>query len=271
MKRIIAIIIIFFAHNVWSSPYPVITSLSPWYQRTYDDGNQEWGIAITQKIIDIGTAGDVVPVKGAKVALVIKEHAHLSSDEYTMRTDARAEKWADGVSTISQEAMTIYYDGGKDVQAVTYLDTVPPSANSCVAYVYTAISGGYSGESWSDVRAPAGCLVVPPVNEWCKITTPEVLLDHGSITLRNAEGHSASASMNVDCIGDMAVSFNLITDDKYIYLDEGKSEITVDNKPLKTKINLPSGKSSVLVKDLLTGITSEGFHTGSSVLVMMPY
>ncbi|KMV33017.1 hypothetical protein ACH50_20010 [Franconibacter pulveris] len=77
--------------------------------------------------------------------------------------------------------------------------------------------------------------------------------------------------MNVDCIGDMAVSFNLITDDKYIYLDEGKSEITVDNKPLKTKINLPSGKSSVLVKDLLTGITSEGFHTGSSVLVMMPY
>jgi hypothetical protein len=56
-----------------------------------------------------------------------------------------------------------------------------------------------------------------------------------------------------------------------VYLDEGKSEITIDDKPLNSKVDLPEGDSQIPVKDLLTGVTKEGFHTGSSVIVMMPY
>ncbi|MNT80039.1 hypothetical protein D3C72_2194460 [compost metagenome] len=77
--------------------------------------------------------------------------------------------------------------------------------------------------------------------------------------------------MGVKCTTPIAVTFNLISQDKYIYLDEGKSEISVGGKPLNSKIDLPQGNSQVVVKDLLTGINTEGFHTGSSVLVMMPY
>lgn len=81
----------------------------------------------------------------------------------------------------------------------------------------------------------------------------------------------ATAAMNIQCSVPASVTFNLITQDKYVYLDEGKSEITVNGKPLNSKVDLPKGDSQMPVKDLLTGVTKEGFHTGSSVLVMMPY
>ncbi|AHB68913.1 hypothetical protein P262_00775 [Cronobacter malonaticus] len=73
------------------------------------------------------------------------------------------------------------------------------------------------------------------------------------------------------CVSPTAVKFNLITNDNYVYLDEGKSLITIDEKPLNTKIDLPEGDSTWSIKDMLTGMTTEGYHTGSSVLVMMPY
>ncbi|CBA33883.1 unknown protein [Cronobacter turicensis z3032] len=77
--------------------------------------------------------------------------------------------------------------------------------------------------------------------------------------------------MGVQCTTQMAVTFNIISNDKYIYLDDGKSEISVNDVPLNTKVDLPEGDSSLHVKDYLTGVTKEGYHTGSSVLVMMPY
>ncbi len=113
--------------------------------------------------------------------------------------------------------------------------------------------------------------MVPPADDWCKITTPEILLDHGTMTLKDAEGSSASSTVGVQCTTPTSVAFNLITNDTYVYLDEGKSEILVDNKPLNTKIDLDKGDSQLAIKDKLTGINSEGAHTGSSVLVMMPY
>lgn len=58
--------------------------------------------------------------------------------------------------------------------------------------------------------------------------------------------------------------------DKYIYLDEGLSEITVNKEPLNTPMLISKGNSQLSIEDLLTGVTTEGFHTGSSVLVMMP-
>lgn len=143
----------------------------------------------------------------------------------------------------------------------------------CVAYFagpWIAISN-LTGVDWSRAMLPGGCLNIPPSNEWCKITTPEIVLEHGAITLKQAEGDIASTSMGVECTTPTAVTFNLIAQDKYVYLDEGKSEVFVDNKPLNTKIDLPQGDSQMPVKDLLTGVTKEGFHTGSSVLVMMPY
>ncbi|WP_188724517.1 hypothetical protein [Franconibacter daqui] len=271
MKRILISLFFLFIPCAWSSPYPVIVSYNAGWNSTDIHGVQSWGLYIKQSVIDIGSAGDYVPPSGYKVALAIKDYTGVTpQDGGKSGIDHRAELWADGRSSISKMAMQLYNDGGKDIVAVTYFGTYPPY-NSCVAYAYGASDAFYGGGPWSGVRTPGGCMTLPPLDTWCKIVTPEIVLDHGSISLRNAEGHSAVSSMDVSCISTMAVTFNLITDDKYVYLDDGKSEITVDNKPLKTKIDLPQGNSTLTIKDLLTGVTSEGLHTGSSVLVMAPY
>ncbi|MCL7708059.1 hypothetical protein M8368_32325, partial [Enterobacter kobei] len=73
--------------------------------------------------------------------------------------------------------------------------------------------------------------------------------------LKDEEGHSARSSFNVTCVSPTAVKFNLITNDNYVYLDEGKSLITIDEKPLNTKIDLPEGDSTWSINDMLTGMT----------------
>lgn len=251
----------------WCKPYPIITSINP-VLVTSSGVNEGWDYYITQGVIDVGSTADYVPPTGYTALFIREQHFGQASSAAAALAKA-AYIYADGISSLSELAMKSYSGGGGG-NAVTkvYHYGYAPSKNDCIAYAYAPHTGALL---WDEVKTPGGCLNIPPVNEWCKITTPEILLDHGQISLRNAEGHSASSSVDVQCVDEMAVSFKLITDDKYVYLDEGKSEITLDNKPFNSQITLPAGKSTLSIKDVLTGVTSEGVHTGSSVLVMMPY
>ncbi|EOY8404958.1 PapG chaperone-binding domain-containing protein [Enterobacter asburiae] len=172
--------------------------------------------------------------------------------------------------TISEIAMDLYNTTGKSVPFIVHSGGAP-SSQECVAYIVDPADGKQFKTPWNSVLVPGGCLLIPPAQEWCKITSPEIVLEHGTVTLKQADGDVATESMNLQCTVPASVTFNLISQDKYVYLDEGKSEITVDGKPLNSKVDLPQGDSQMPVKDLLTGVTKEGFHTGSSVLVMMPY
>lgn len=243
----------------WAGLYPIITSVDVRYR---SDGANYY---ITQELVEIGPQTDQVLDSGYWVGLV---HKHKYINDYISvavgESPAVAVR-ADNIQTIGELAIQSYDAGSKRVRTVIH--TGSNGFEECVAYA------GYRGPgaSWNSAILPGGCLLIPPASQWCKITTPEIVLDHGTIMLRDVEGHSASANMGVQCTTATAVQFKLISDDNYIYLDEGKAEIMVEDAPLNTKIDLPSGTSNLQVKDLLTGVTSEGLHTGSSVLVMMPY
>ncbi|WP_313080846.1 hypothetical protein [Atlantibacter sp.] len=218
---------------------------------------------ITQKLMEVGPSVDEY-VPDVYIGLA---HRHNPKTDDSIAFEDQYTHPKPG-ETLSQTAVRVYNDGQRSVQYVYHHGDYPTNSE-CVAYI---ISPVYSGQRWGAVvKTPGGCLMVPPSSDWCKITTPELVLDHGTITLKNSEGSSATTQVGVQCTTATAVTFNLVTDDKYVYLDQGKSEITVNNQALKSKIDLPKGDSILPVKDLLTGITSEGFHTGSSVLVMMPY
>lgn len=243
----------------FAGPWPVITSISP---QGFDGA---WKFYITQKLIEVGPSVDVyMPGK-----YVILTHRHMPGN-YVGAAPASA--WISSTKTISQTAVELYNNQGKNIPYVEHGGVL--STQECVAYAVSPIlpdQWNTTNVDWSVVTVPGGCLSVPPASEWCKITTPELLLDHGTITLKQAEGSMATTQMKVQCTTPSAVTFSMINDDKYVYLDEGKSEITVNDLPLKTKIDLPYGDSIMPVKDLLTGVTTEGLHTGSSILVMMPY
>ncbi|EHN8902449.1 TPA: hypothetical protein N5N76_004890 [Enterobacter asburiae] len=246
-----------FCSFCFASKYPIITSL----QVSYNAKGADY--YITQKVVEIGPAGDQLIGPDKYVALV---HKHYNPDgTYTANYENNTVAIYSKPTPISEMAMLSYNAQGKNVTRIGHA-----GANGfpeCVAYA----AYDKNTRNWDTAITPGGCMMVPPAEQWCKITSPEITLEHGAITLKQAEGDTASTSLGVQCTTETAVTFNLITNDKYIYLDEGKSEITVDNMPLNSKIDLPQGDSQMPVKDLLTGITKEGYHTGSSVLVMMPY
>lgn len=229
-------------------------------------GGGGYNYYITQKPVEIGSSVDVV-MKNKYIEL---NHRHNpdTSDFVGMPTSQIYTGSSD--RTISDIAMELYNTTGKNQPYVRHTGNAP-SPQECVAYIVDPVDGSIANTSWSSVFVPGGCLLIPPAEEWCKITSPEIVLEHGTIMLKQAEGDVARTSLSLQCTVPSSVTFNLITKDKYVYLDEGKSEITVDDKPLDSKVDLPQGDSQMPVKDLLTGVTKEGFHTGSSVLVMMPY
>lgn len=254
MKKLLYLLILM-TFNVLAGKYPVAVSI------VAHVGGVNNYFTFSQKIVDIGPATEYIPPVGYYIGITLKDYrggfatAYLNNG-YTV---------GDGKKDIGTLALEAYTLGQSNVTKL-YFDQYVPSSPNCIGYVSSP--GPY--QDWNNVYSPV-CPTVPPPDQWCKITNPEIVLDHGTINLQQAEGSSVSANMSINCTQTASVTFNLITDDKYVYLDEGKSEITVNDKPLKSKIDLPQGNSTVLIKDLLTGVNSAGFHTGSSVLIMSLY
>lgn len=145
---------------------------------------------------------------------------------------------------------------------------IPDEGQRCLAYIAYRTNVG----SWDEALKPVGCTYVPAPTEMCKITTPEILLDHGSITLKDSEGNVAKSNVGVSCTTAMSVTFHLTTDSPYINLSpSGKSEIKIEDQALGSKIDLPAGTKMLSISDMLTGVSTEGVNAGSSVLVMEPY
>lgn len=239
--------------KLFASKMPVVISI------TEKSDNPMLGYSnyyVTQKIMEIGSAADVVPPVQYEVGLITRR----ADNRGTREGSYWVEQNAYNLRTLSELSLSIY-----------------PGESAMFYDISHAICSGWGYQpsayfDWgSQQYMPMGCVAITPGSEWCKITTPEIELDHGTITLKEAEGSSASANVGVTCTTPTSVTFNLVTNDKYVYLDEGKSEISIDNKPLNTKIDLAEGATELRIKDLLTGVNSEGAHTGSSVLVMAPY
>ncbi|ELY6228171.1 hypothetical protein SNQ26_001330 [Cronobacter malonaticus] len=270
MKKVLFILFLFVGSS-YAGLYPVITSVTTKNTFVSNEPAHQW--FFTQEILDIGPAADQLFPTSIYYKLGLGIRYRGVSEDYVSFQNGYETSNNNGRETIGEVAIRAYNQRGKDTTSYfMYDDKLVSDSEVCLGYIAGRyITSGTLGVDWEGSIRPGGCMIAPPATDWCKLTTPEILLDHGNLTLQNAEGDTARANVNVQCTTETAVTFNLVTDDKYVYLDEGKSEISVDDKPLNTPINLPSGNSSVTVKDYLTGVTKEGYHTGSSVLVMMPY
>lgn len=234
--------------------YPVVTEASISLSTNFAT------MKFSQKVMDIGPASEQIIPHGGEIILGGPVYY---MGKYTLGSVAFMEIHKG--TTFGDAAMQLY----TELHASQYTShdfSINPNGIYCIGY-----GAGNLNEPFENATFPAGCTMAPPPNQWCKLTTPQLILDHGTITLGNAEGNTASDTIGVTCTAPMEVKFNLMTDDSYVYLDEGKSEITVNDMPLNSKISLEQGDSLLYIKDKLTGITSEGFHTGSSVLIMSPY
>ncbi|HEX4502392.1 MAG TPA: hypothetical protein VH187_14735 [Scandinavium sp.] len=247
-----------FSGSVFSGLFPVINSISAIQlsngsvQYHFTQSLVEVGSA-TDRILPAGTYNTFIGAKGYSGSIAIIAHVSGSASS--------------GVDiTVGDEGRSAY-NAYSSITSAT-LTSIKPS-DQCIAYISTP-----KGETdWnSSVINPAGCTYIPPPTQMCKITSPEILLDHGTITLQDAKGHVAKTSMGVSCTSAMAVTFHLTTNQPYINLSpSGQSEIKIEDMPLNSKIDLPSGTKMLSISDMLSGVSTEGVNAGSSVLVMEPY
>lgn len=268
MKKILFLLMLL-SVNALAGQWPIITSVRVEVGYT-PPGNTSgnWDYYITQALVDVGH-NESEQVYSGKYIMLSHKHYEQVGDTTASVGAPQAQISTDGTSTAGQLAVQLYYNGGSNVSKVEHSQMDKTLVNSeCIGYFIVPTS---YNPSWDSAITPGGCLNVPPANEWCKITTPEIVLDHGVITLKQAEGNVASTSVSTYCTSATSVTFNLATGGGYVYLDDGKSEVKINNLPPNSKIQLPSGYSQVEIKDTLTGLTKEGYHMGSSVLVMMPY
>lgn len=257
MKKLF-LLMMFYISTASAGLFPVITAIT-----VHPYSSQQLWVYIDAKPMEIGAASDqVLTMTGYQAGMFNNQNGTArpatSFTSYAVYTKLN--------ETVGQAAMRAYQQtpSGK-------YDVMPVGGSYCYGYAVVKYSGT-NQYSWASTIHPAGCMITPPAQDWCKITTPTLELNHGSITLKNAEGDVASTDVGVDCTSSMAVSFKLTTDDTYVYLaPSGKAQLSINDKPLGSSITLPAGPSTVTLKDMLTGVNTEGVNSGSAVLVMMPY
>lgn len=165
--------------------------------------------------------------------------------------------------TISSAAMRAYNKG-------TSVTQYPPGGGAngfCIAF------GGIpqGNASYASAILPTGCMKLPPANVHCFIITPEINLNHGSISIKDVTTSKASASFNINCSQANNIKLSLESKLTYVPLNnDAKANIMINNKNPGQQHSLPTGLSSLTITSQLEGITQSGNYSGTAVLIIEP-
>jgi len=165
--------------------------------------------------------------------------------------------------TISSAAMRAYKKG----PTTTQYSSTSGANGFCIAF------GGIpqGNTSLGSALIPTGCLKAPPPNVYCFIITPEINLNHGSISIKDVTTSKASASFSINCSQANNVKLSLASKLTYIPLNnDAKANIMINNKNPGQQHSLPTGLSSLTITSQLEGITQSGNYSGTAVLIIEP-
>ncbi|WP_158699879.1 MrpH family fimbial adhesin [Cronobacter dublinensis] len=264
LKKLFIMLFVIFSSPIFAGKYPVL-----FVNNTKVTSGPAYTPDITLQIVEIGPAADVVlPAYYTIIAGISDSDGQYNIFPPTFFSAGPSLR-ADGVRTVGELATQLAQS--------TFGQRVYSSdmQRYCVGYGYydsTSDYGASYAPYFSAMHFPAGCTQGPPPYFSCKITTPEIILDHGSLNLNNVEGSVSRSNVGVECTTETDVAFTLATGDDYIYLaPTGKSKINVNNQPLGSITYLLAGTNQVPISDELSGVAVEGVNSGSGVLVMMPY
>ncbi len=264
MKSIIRVIILsFISFNSWGSLYPVLGDIQ--VNRITSTFSI---IVFTQMLVDIGPAGDkLIPYTQYDTYMGIGSvSGNTGNHHFYQAPNPALVKPGD---TFSSAALRAYYGGHSKVTSLNSSQQDHIVGN-CVGYAATIPR---FGDSWiNGTYYPVGlCIRLPPAGEWCKLTTPALVLDHGRLSLEEAAGHSASDKLNIACSTGTALTLRLMNSQKYVLLSGGaRSDIFVDGKAIGGPLRMNSGNNILTISDKLTGVTEPGELNGIAVLVIEP-
>jgi hypothetical protein len=158
----------------------------------------------------------------------------------------------------------------KDTIPFVYQGTVIP--NECYGFAWgPEYKTGSTTAFYFTLKTYGGCIKPPPIQHWCSIVSPALMLDHGTVVLADISSSVASATLQVECTGASDATLRLADDSDSINLTPaGKAKISIDGKPPGSAFSLSAGINSFTVTDSLSGINKAASYYGSTVLILEP-
>lgn len=205
--------------SCYSAPYPVVTEIT-----TVIVSPTSANYHIKQGIVEVGPAGDQVLEYPFRVGLGHRHDAFPGGSDVAMFQGSPID-YGNGSLTISQIALKAYERQG----SITMISHAGAgNGNECVGYYASTTDA----RPWSSVIFPPGtCVSAPPGNEWCKLITPTIEIDHGVINV-GVGNHTAESNVSVQCSAPMKVKLTF-----------GKDVINFA-QGLSSKLSIPSANNS---------------------------
>lgn len=275
MKRLISVLSMLMAiiGNVNAGPYPVVSSIST---RILSASAADYYVSFA--VIDVPAADQPAPAN-ASFSLAHRHDAFPGGEDIVVPNvfNFGAATCAYGEcsggtrpgETMSQAAMRITKNG-KALKSLVVGHSGQGNGNECVGYVF--LTAPYGPIPWSGAILPGNtCVYAPPGNSFCEIETPTLTLDHGNLTLGNANGSEASKKVEIHCSIATTVTLRLASDINYIPLqNNARANIMINDKPVGGRFNFPASYSEIEIKSVLDGVSMEGDYSGTSVLIIEP-
>ncbi|NTY86582.1 hypothetical protein FCH33_07320 [Serratia fonticola] len=245
-------------HPLYAGMYPMVTNVTVEILAPHLTDYH-----FTQTLVEIGSSTDQLPNRSN----ICLGHRHLNLLSDAELVSCTVDSVIRKGETIGQAAIRLYEEQGSKITTVTHNGR--KNKTECIGYFAHNGSMG----SWDTAVFPAGtCIFVSPGDDWCKLTSPTLVLDHGTISLKEAEGHSAEDSLGVQCTTGTTVQLKLVGVPDYIPLTQnGKAYITIDGKAPGSLFALPAGNSTLTVADKLSNVSKGGIYYGMSILIMEPF
>lgn len=241
--------------------YPVVTDIT-----TSTLGNSLIYYNFKQTLVELGPDTERIVYNPMAIGLT---HRHIlpgqNIDDALMHTPTGQWIYAsvngDSIGSIARSL----YNVNKNIGQISHYGNI--RVPECIGYV-----AGRPGLSWNQVIAPAGaCIEVPPGEQWCKLLSPALTLNHGVISLTDVATSTAKDTLRMECSTGTTVRLRLNTNEVYVPLaPSGRAWLSIDGKKPGELFKLPSGVSTLPVTDRLEGINSSGNYEGMSVLIIEP-
>ncbi|CUZ26643.1 hypothetical protein I5K87_19525 [Serratia marcescens] len=226
---------------------------------------------IKQELIEIGDASEI-PVPGPGYIIMGHRHFDSTTSSYWTSGNDKVYKRTTIGQTVGEAARDLYYTQGAKKNTLQHVNG-PNNLGECVGYAW-GVAAPIS-RPWESVIFPPGtCTYVPPGRDWCQIVTPEVVLDHGQLSIlpNGTQMSNKTADMDIDCTSPMSV--RVVFGDDVVNLGVGiQSSLKLARENKDGFISLNAGVNHEVVSSDLTiqKFASSGDYSGSTVVFITYY
>lgn len=249
-----------------SGQWPVATSI-----KTQLMGSGGVTYSMTWALINVGDAADVAPptVQGS-VYTGYRLEDKGGAEAFMKATVGQS---THSYPTIGEMALEAWKNTVNGAWAQLVLSTRPADMNRvCIGYRWGRSSGAGGIGTFAETIAPAGtCVNAPPGPEWCKLMSPTLVFDHGSVALVDAEGDISTDTLQVQCTTGTVARLTLAgrPDGSLIVGGTGTAMLASNGLPLTGTVTLPAGTSDLNITSTLHKVPV-GSWIASGILILEP-